>query len=389
MPKIKVAEVITRLDWGGSPDIVRIICTYLDLGLYELTLVIGLTKHPHAKSEEFLNNFRQKIKIVFIPELKREINPVSDLAAFLRLYFLFLRQRFDIVHTHTAKAGALGRAAAFLSGGAAIVHTLHGHNFYGYFNPFLSKVLVMIERFLACFTDRIIALTELEKNDLVRFKAAYSGKIRLIYQGLELEQYTPGDIDKTRVRGEFNIKPDERIIGMVGRLEPVKGPQYFVEAAQGVVRQFAQARFIVVGEGSLRKNLERQVEEAGLRDKFIFTGWRDDNYEIISILDILVLPSLNEAVGIVLLEAQSLGVPVVATKVGGVPEIVKDQETGILVPAGDSQSLEQAINTLLADEHKRKEMGERAAGWVKGKFKAQDMVDEISQLYQELSLIKK
>lgn len=387
MGKIKVAQVITRLDWGGSPDIVRILCTYLDPQAYDITLMIGVTRYPNAKTEEFLKKFRQKV--VFIPELKRDINPITDLAALLRLYFLFRRGRFDIVHTHTAKAGALGRTAAFLAGVPVIVHTLHGHNFYGYFGPFFSKIIAAVERFIACFTDKIIALTELERKDLIEFKTAGSEKIRLIYQGLEMEKYAQLNIDKRKIRESFAIKPDEKVVGMIGRLEPVKGPEYFIEAAKFVAEVFPKARFILAGEGSLRKKLEKQIKSLGLSDKFIFAGWREDIPEILSILDLLVLPSLNEGVGIVLIEAQGLGVPIVASRVGGIPEIVRENETGILVSAGDAASLSAAINDLLAHEQKRLAMGQEAMRWVKDKFKAQDMVDEISELYEELITLKK
>jgi len=221
MRKIRVAEVITRMDWGGSPDIVRIICSYLNPDLYDITLISGPTKYPSVKTKEFLEKFIRKT--VIIPELKRDINPISDLAALIRLYFLFRRQNFDIVHTHTAKAGALGRIAAFLAGKAMIVHTLHGHNFYGYFGPFFSKIIVIIEKFIASFTHNIIALTGLEKKDLVRFKIAEVEKIRLIHPGLELEKYAEMNIDKLKMKKNFNVEADESVVGMVGRLEPIKG----------------------------------------------------------------------------------------------------------------------------------------------------------------------
>jgi len=387
MKKIKVAQVITRLDWGGSPDIVRVICTYLDPEVYDITLIMGVTKYPNLKTEEFLKEFGQKA--LFIPELKRNINPLSDLAAFLRLYFLFRRQKFDIVHTHTAKAGALARTAAFFAGTPVIVHTLHGHNFYGYFGPVSSRIVTIIERWLGYLTDKIIALTELERKDLISFKAAGSEKIRLIYQGLEMEGYTGLNIDKHRIRQSLGIKPDEKVVGMIGRLEPVKGPEYFIAAAKSVAEVFPRVKFILVGEGSLREKLEKQMKSLGLEEKFIFTGWREDIPEILSILDLLVLPSLNEGVGMVLIEAQGLGVPIVASRVGGIPEIVRDNQTGILVSAGDADSFAGAIKSLLADENRRSAMSQEAIKWIKGKFKARDMIEEISKLYQELLALKK
>ena len=288
------------------------------------------------------------------------------------------------MHTHTAKAGTLGRLAGALCGKSAIVHTLHGHNFYGYFGPTFSKIIVFIEKTIAYFTDQIIVFTQLERDDLLKLKVTEAGKIRLIYPGLELDQCVPLNRDKVQMRKNFNITPDETLVGMIGRLEPIKGPEYFIQAAALVTKQFPQAKFIMVGEGSLRLRLERQVKDLGLEHRFIFTGWRDDIPDILSMLDILVSPSLNEGMGMILVEAQAMGVPIVATHVGGVPEMVLDHQTGILVPAADPVSLANAVKQLLTDDQKRRNMAQNSIAWVRSKFKAQDMVNAISDLYREL-----
>ncbi len=377
MNKIKVAQVITRLDWGGSPDIFRVLASGLDPEKFDVSLVIGRTAYPSAKTGEFLQRFSGRLTV--INELQRDISPFRDLRAFFKLYNVFRREKFDIVHTHTAKAGALGRLAAKLSGVPKIVHTPHGHNFYGYFGPVLTRIIVIIERFLAKFTDKIIALTELEKNDLMKFGIAGEDKAVLIYQGLELD--IP-KADKNAIKISFNIDIDDYAVGMIGRLEPVKGPEYFIKAAIEVSREFKNVKFLLVG--SLRLKLEKQVKDSGLADKFIFTGWREDVPDILSMLDIMVLPSLNEAVGIVLVQAQYLGVPVVATTVGGIPEVVKDNETGILVLASDVQGIAEGIKELLRDTAKRITMGQAGKTWVSGRFRAEEMIRKTSELYKEL-----
>jgi len=380
--RIKVAHVITRMDWGGSPDIVRIICTYLDPAAYDVRLIFGETLHPSARTQVFLIDFTGKV--VIIPQLKRKVNLLHDLQAFIKLYVLFRREKFDIVHTHTAKAGALGRFAAFLSGRPVIIHTPHGHNFYGYFPKIGSFCIVLIEKFLACFTDRIIALTELEKIDFIKFRAAAAQKLSVIHQGLELGRYVQARSNTGALREAFGIGQDERVVGMIGRLEPVKGPDYFIEAAALIAAKNKKIKFIIAGEGSLKEKLKARAGELGIHDKVIFTGWREDVPEILALLDVLVLPSLNEAVGMVLLEAGAAGVAVVAAKVGGVPEIVRDQQTGLLVPAGSLDGIARAVNELLSDHQKRQAMGQAAAAWVEGKFKAEDMAGDLSGLYQEL-----
>ena len=182
MKKIKIAHVITRMDWGGSPDIVRILCQNLPKDIYEPWLITGETKHPSKKTEDF---FKQcKDRIICIPALRRDIEPLNDLTTFFKLYVLFLKHRFDIVHTHTAKAGFLGRIAAKLAGVRKVVHTPHGHNFYGYFNPLASKIVVVLEKFADYFTDKIIALTELEKRDLIDYGVSNKEKIVVVKSGL-------------------------------------------------------------------------------------------------------------------------------------------------------------------------------------------------------------
>ncbi|RJO64261.1 MAG: glycosyltransferase family 1 protein [Candidatus Omnitrophota bacterium] len=381
MAKLKVAEVITRLDWSGSPEIVRIISSYLQNDEFEMTVIVGLTRYPSAKTKNFLFEFADKI--IVLPCLRRDISPFEDLRAFLSLCSIFKKKKFDIVHTHTAKAGALGRLAAFFSGVPVIIHTPHGHNFYGYFGRALTACIVFIERLLSLCTTKFIALTELERSDYVKFKIAQGSKIALVYQGLELDCYIPTRERTLKLKEELGIGEDKKIIGMVGRLEFVKGPCYFVKAASRVLEKIDDRTvFIMVGEGSLRNELKAQVERLGIRSSFIFTGWREDNLELISILDMLVLPSLNEAVGMVLIEAQALGVPVIATRVGGVPEVLKEGITGLLVEPAKADELASAIMELLEDEARRLTMGQAGKEWVAGRFKASNMVEAISQLYK-------
>jgi glycosyltransferase involved in cell wall biosynthesis len=386
MGKIKVAQVITRLDWGGSPDIVRILSCGLDKEAFKVTLVTGATQYPSLKTSQFLDAFKEHV--VVIPELRRDINLFSDAAAFFKLYNFFSDNRFDIVHTHTAKAGCLARLAASLAGVPVIIHTAHGHNFYGYFSPWFSKLIVVIERWLARRSTRLIALTELEKADYIKYNVAGHGKISVISQGLELERYLSLTHAQLAMRQSFGIKPGELLVAMIGRLEPVKGCEYFIRAAGIVAQALPQAKFIIVGEGSLRTWLQEQAGSLGLQERCIFTGWREDIPEIMSCVDVLVLPSLNEAVGIVLLEAQASGIPVVASKVGGVEEVIRDKQTGLLVGPADEHALAQAIQYLLSREDERRAMGEAGRKWVQDKFNAARMIETTAQLYRDTLKVK-
>ncbi|MDD5432467.1 MAG: glycosyltransferase family 4 protein [Candidatus Omnitrophica bacterium] len=382
MKRIKIAQVITRLDWAGSPDIVRIICQSLNPDKYDVTLITGPTKHFSFATINFLKEF--KGKVITVSSLRRNVNLFLDLAAFCSLCSIFKKENFDIVHTHTAKAGALGRLAAYFSGIRHVVHMPHGSNFYGYFNFFASKSIVLIERLLAMFTYKFLALSELEKKELLEFGVSREGKIEVVPSGLEMG-FKNVDIKKALEKKiKFGFKDNQRIVGMVCRLEVVKGVEYFVRAAIEVSKIDNGAGFIIVGEGSMRSKLERIVKENNLDNRVVFTGWRDDVEEIISFLDIMVQPSLNEAIGRVLLEAQGLGVPVIATKVGGIPEIVRDNETGVLVASKNIQELSSAILRLLKDDNFRLSLSENGKKWVDDKFSSKKMMEKIESVYQEM-----
>ncbi|HDH53035.1 MAG TPA: glycosyltransferase family 1 protein, partial [Nitrospirae bacterium] len=322
MKKIKIAQVITRMDWGGSPDIVRMISESLSSS-HQVMLITGLTGSPTAKTRGFLDEFKDNL--ITVPHLKREINLLRDFLALIELYFIFKKEKFDIVHTHTAKAGFLGRIAAHLARVEIIVHMPHGHNFYGYFGVLMSRLIVTLERFCARFTDKILVLTELEKRDYSKFKIKPLKGIDVILPGLRFEEFSyMDDKEKDAKRKQLGLKPADPVVGLVSRLEPVKGAGYFLDAAHKIAGRISNVKFLVAGEGSLRHDLEKQAESSGIKEKIRFLGWREDALEIIAVLDVLVQPSLNEAVGRVLIEAGACGVPVVATDAGGIPEIVRN-----------------------------------------------------------------
>ncbi|MBU1998284.1 MAG: glycosyltransferase family 4 protein [Candidatus Omnitrophica bacterium] len=383
--RIKVIHVITRMDWGGSPDILRILFHYLDKDVFDLRLVMGKTLHPSQTTSIFLNKIKNRLEV--IPWLIREVNPIYDVGTFFRLVYLFIKYHPDIVHTHTAKAGALGRLAARIAGVPVVIHTPHGHNFYGYFNPLISWLIILAEKFLSFFCDKIIALTKLERDDYIKHRVADKKKFVLIYHGLELDKYEQAEFDRLVAKNSFKISEDTLVVGMIGRLEPVKGPQYFMDAAIKILSLNIDVVFILAGEGSMRRELQEKARQLSFQDKIIFTGWLHDTRSLFSILDILILPSLNEAVGMVLIEAQSQGIPVVATRVGGVPEVVKDQITGFLVPPARSDLLAEAALRLLNSRELRFQLGQAGRNWVKDKFNTTIMSENISNLYKQLIII--
>ncbi|MFH1062879.1 MAG: glycosyltransferase family 4 protein [Candidatus Omnitrophota bacterium] len=378
MKKIKIAQVITRMDWGGSPDIVRILSQYLDKDRFDLRFICGPSAFLTEKTQVFFDAI--KANRIQVNSLRRNINPIFDFLAFWELYFIFRKHKFDIVHTHTAKAGALGRVAAFLAKVKVIIHTSHGHNFYGYFNLWFSNLIVVIERFLSKLTTQIITLTEIEKIDLAKFRICSPDKIKVVNTVMEMPEVQI----ETAIRDKLMIKPGEIVIGMVGRLEPIKGVEYFIQAAMEVAQNFSQTRFVLVGEGSLRGLLEQKVKENKLINRFTFTGWQENPMHYMHAMDLMVLASLNEAVGLVLIEAQSLGVPVIATKVGGVPEIVEHGKSGILVNPSDRKALIDAIEMLIKNPAQRLAMGQYAKKNVLAKYSVEVFIARITQIYEDL-----
>lgn len=382
MKKIKVAQVITRMDWGGSPDIVRILSQYLDKNRFEVFFICGPSAFPTEKTQVFFESL--KSNLIKVNTLQRNVNPVFDFIAFWQLYFIFKKHKFDLVHTHTAKAGALGRLAAFFAGVKVIIHTSHGHNFYGYFSQLLSKIIILIERFLGSFTSEIITLTEMERSDLIKFKVCGQSKIKVINTVVEItEEYNDSEVNPITMKHNLMIEKEKIVIGMVGRLEPIKGVDLFIEAAMAIALRFPQTHFVVVGEGSMRNSLEQKIKVKELTHRFSFTGWQDNVLDYMLAMDMLVLASLNEAVGLVLIEAQIQGIPVIATKVGGIPEIVDDQKSGILINPSDRKALIEAIETLIKNPEQRLAMGQYAKKNVQTKYAVDLFIQRISLAYED------
>jgi len=380
--KIRALHIITRLDKGGSAQNTLLTVSRLNKEKFDVTLISGYTDNPDGEIAAFIDE--KKIDHIFISQLVRQINLLKDVMAFWRIYEFIKKGKFDIVHTHSSKAGMLGRWAAKLAGVKIIIHTPHGHIFYGYFRWFKTKVFICLEKITSLITDRIVTLTQRGKEEHIKYRIAKPGKFIPIYSGIEMEKFTNCRVNTAKERQRWNIPLSAPVIGTVTRLEPIKGSQYFISSLSDVVKIFPDLTAIIIGDGSRRKELEDDVKKLGLSENVIFMGLHKDIRPILSTFDIFVLPSLNEGMGRCLLEAQALGVPVVATKVGGVPDIVRNNVTGILVPPRNSQALSEAVIKLLKDKPLRKNMSKQGKKWVDKKFSVEVMVEKLSDLYQEL-----
>jgi glycosyltransferase involved in cell wall biosynthesis len=279
-----------------------------------------------------------------IPELGRSLNPLRDVMTAFKLFRLIRSWKPAVVHTHTAKAGFVGRVAARLAGVAVVVHTFHGHVFHGYFGSTATRVFLVLERLAARCCDAIIANTEGLRTELSEtYRIAPKTKIHVSPLAVDLEPFLDTPRKQGRFRSAWRIPSAVPLVGIVGRLVPVKNHALFVSAAVLVRRRRPDARFAIVGDGETRPAIERQVEEAGLRDAVTFTGWTRDLASIYSDLDVSVISSHNEGVPGAITEALCARCPVVSTAVGGVPELLEHGAVGLLVPPGDVEALADAI----------------------------------------------
>ncbi len=387
--RTKVLHVITRLDRGGSAQNTLLTC----LGLsdrYEMVLVHGLSLESQMTDWEWQSVHRgieeakdRGVKVVPISSLVRKIAPVQDLQAFFSLWRLMLQERPDIVHTHTSKTGILGRWAAKMAGVPIIVHTPHGHVFYGHFGPLVSRFFLAIERLMASITDRMVALSEGERNDYIRFSVSSPDKIVTIHSGVEIDRYMKTEVNVEEKRRSLGLNPNGLVVGTVGWLLPIKGPIHLLNAMAHIWRNHPEIRLVFVGKGELEGKLRAEASRMGVSERVTFLGWRDDIPEIMQILDIFVLPSLNEGMGRVLVEAMAAGRPVVASKVGGIPDLVEHKKNGFLVGPGDVNGTSLAIKRLLIDREMRDEMGRMGRAMAQN-FTVKGMVEKIDALYSSL-----
>jgi glycosyltransferase involved in cell wall biosynthesis len=296
---------------------------------------------------------------------------------------LIIEERPYIIHTHSSKAGLLGRLAAKIAGVPQIVHTPHGHVFYGHFGPIASKVFLWIEKIFSRFTDRIVALTDGEKNDYINLSVCPSGKLLKIHSGVDVAQYMQANGNMVEKKRSLGLDQNEAVIGFVGWLLPIKGPDYLLKAMEYVWPEHPEASLVFVGKGHLDVDLRAQALRMEANGRVKFLGWREDINEIMPIFDILVLPSLNEGMGRVLVEAMAAGKPVVASRVGGIPDLVRHDETGYLVPPADDEALADGIKKLLDDPEKAWEMGQRGKEYCQ-QFSLEAMIEKLDDLYSDL-----
>lgn len=341
----KILYIITRLDRGGSAEAVLQWAERMKAEGHETKIITGRTIEPHTDLKKYSE--RTGVPVIILQSLHREIEPLSDLQAFFKLLKIIGNEKPDIVHTNSSKAGLLGRMAAWLNRVPAVIHSPHGHIFYGYYGKIKTGIFIILERLTAKITNKITILTQPGIDDHLKIKIAPKSKFVLLPAGIDLELYRIPQKSQDSIRQSLDIGEDDIVIGWVGRMVDIKNPKMFIETAK--ILNENKYKFVMVGDGPLANDCQRLVDKYGLSEQFVFTGHRNDVPDLLHAMDIYVLTSDNEGLGRSILEAQSAGIPVIATSVGGVPEIVKDHLNGILVPARDIAALAQSIRELAGD----------------------------------------
>lgn len=392
MPRI--LRIINRLNLGGPTYNAALLTRYM-APTFETMLVAGSRQDSEESSEFIVDELG--ISSMKIPSMRREINPLYDYEAYREIKKLIHEFKPDIVHTHAAKAGALGRLAAYRMHVPVIVHTFHGHVFHSYFSSAKTKFFLGLERYLARKSTAIVAISERQKEELSSiYRVCPADKMRVIPLGFDLSRFREAQDEKRKnFRSHYLLQDDEIAIGIIGRLVPVKNHKLFLQALRKTFDQSnKKARAFIIGDGEERYHIEQLARELGIEAvdfstnprpaPLVFTSWIKNIDQALAGLDIIALSSLNEGTPVSLIEAQAAGKPIVSTNAGGISNAVMADETALLSESGDAAAFANNLTRLIDDEALRKRMSE--TGWenVKRKFHYTRLVDDMSKLYFEL-----
>lgn len=377
---IRVMRIIARMNVGGPATHVTLLNEGLTRLGYECLLVTGMETDREGTMKDAVA--ARQLPMEVIPQLGREIDPRHDMATLFKLYHLMRQWRPHIVHTHTAKAGFVGRVAAHLAGVPLVVHTFHGHVFHGYFSHAKTRFFIELEKFCAKLSSRIITISDRLKSEIVSYGITDPTHINVIPLGFELN--TLKAVSKGGFCSDLGLTPDMGLIAAVGRLVPIKNLHLFLDAAAIAHQHNPDIRFALIGDGELRSDLEAYARKLEIDDVVIFTGWRRDLAQIYTDINAVVISSDNEGTPASLIEAMAVGCPVISTSVGGVPDIVRDRQTGRLVPPRDPKALAQAILNIFDDPATTHQMAEEARKFALKTYTSERLVFQMHGLYKDL-----
>lgn len=382
---IRILRVIARLNMGGPAIHVSNLAAGLEPRGYETTLVAGSL----ARGEDSMAFLAERLDIPVrtIPELQREVSPIDDARSVRRMREIIRELRPHILHTHTAKAGAIARAAALVSGAARpaiLVHTFHGHVLKGYFDPVRTAFFKKVERSLARVTDALVAVSPEVRDELVAAGIAPREKFSVIRLGIPLEERlgdATADLDYRRLYG---ISESAFVVGWVGRMTDVKDTDAVLEIVRAARDRGLEAVLVMVGDGPDRVRLEQLAHDIGIARSTFFVGYQPEVAGYYRLFDAFLLPSVNEGTPVSAIEALASGTPVVATRVGGVPDVVRDGEDGFLFEPGDTDGAAERLALLASDATLRSALGASGRERVLRRYSVSRLVEDVDRLYRSL-----
>lgn len=381
-PPIRIARVIARLNVGGPAIHTVLLTRHLRDRGFPSELLTG---REGADEGNMLALARQNDVVPIVqPSLGRELHPLRDLSVLFFLYRHFRRTRPDVVHTHTAKAGAVGRVAAWMARVPVIVHTFHGHVFHGYFSPRKTQFFISLEKFLARISTRIIVLGPRQQQDIHGLGIGRAEQFVQVPLGLDLSRFLDAEKHRGALHQELGLPGDTPLVSIVARLVPIKAHEVFLQAARRVMEHRPDVHYLLAGDGSERQRLEALVDDLGLREKVRFLGFREDLPKIYGGSALTVLSSNNEGMPVALIESLASATPAVATDVGETGSIITNRVSGYVVSPGDDAALADRMLDVLSDPDRARQMGEAGRRHVWPALSIERLADDLSELYVHL-----
>jgi glycosyltransferase involved in cell wall biosynthesis len=382
--KVRVLHLITLFSLGGATENTLLSVEGLQKLGYDVEIITG---PPIASEGDLFAEAQQRgVRVKLIPVMQRNIHPVLDLRAFFAVLRMIQRGRYHVVHTHSSKAGVLGRLAAKLAGVPVVVHTIHGLPFHDFMSGAPRRFFILAERWGTAMSDRVISVTDTIIRKCIAAGIGSPEKFVTVRSGFEMDQYLRPNGDGVRLRSEYGIGPDELVIGKIARFNALKGHEYLIDVIPAIVKEVPNVRFLFVGSGELEEEFKARVRERGVADRVVFTGRVDQDRipAFIAMMDIVVHTSLREGLARVLPQALAAGKPVVSFDLDGAHEVIRDGDTGRLVTACDSERLARALIDLLKNPEDARRMGLAGREMVRQGWTVDAMVRGVDGVYREL-----
>jgi glycosyltransferase involved in cell wall biosynthesis len=387
MSKYKVLHVTNYLDFSGQQENTLYTVSNLNQERFEGHLAANLSK-VDRKIDNVLARRAESIphiKLHDLPHVRYKPNPIFDTWALIDMIRLMRAERYHIVHTHASKVGLLGRIAAKLSGVPIIIYSVHGWSFqYPLIPKFICDFFLWLEKIASKITDHYVTVNRVLLEDGIRLHLGKPQQFSVVRSGMNLDRFLNVEIDPQELRASLGIPPTGPIVGTVMLFYRRKSPESIVKIAPDILKKVPDTSFLLVGDGEMMPTVRSLVQELGLEDRVIITGFRKDPHKLMALMDVFVHPALVEILPRVIVQAQATGTSVVSTRLGGIPEVIRDGETGFLVPPGDLQALSETVIRLLKNPGLRRDVGQAARKAISADYTVEAMVKSIEDIYYQL-----